>query len=99
MAEMEKEYVVGSIRATNRPGSSKGMELDNTLPRAIRLINLNMNFTRGSEEELSASMSAYESKVAELAALDTHLIRPGGAPPFKLLGFAGERAIRLGEEV
>ncbi len=93
MAELEKEYVVGSIRATNRPGSSKGMELDNTLPHTIRLINLNMNFTRGSEEEFGVAMPAYETKVAELAALGTHLIRPGGAPPFMLLGFAGEREI------
>lgn len=74
------------------------MELDNTLPRAIRLINLNMNFTRGSEEEFGAAMPAYESKVAELAALNAHLIRPGGAPPFMLLGFAGERGIIRGWE-
>lgn len=98
MAEAQKEYVVGSIRATNRPGSGKAMELDDKLPRAIRLIHLTMNFMRGSEEEFGASMPGYESKVAELAAMSVDLIRPGGAPPFMLLGFEGERQIIRGWE-
>lgn len=98
MAETQKEYVVGSIRATNRPGSGKEMELDDKLPRAIRLINLTMNFTRGTEEEFGASMPGYESKVVELAAMNADLIRPGGAPPFMLPGFEGEGKIIRGWE-
>ncbi len=91
MANIKKEYVVGSVKATNRPGSEAAPQMDDKLPPGIKLISLNMNFTRGTEDEFGSSMPAYESKVAELAAMNVDLIHPSGAPPFMLLGFEGER--------
>lgn len=93
MADTKREYLVGTIKPTNRPGSERSQQLDAMLPPGIKLIKLNMNFTRGTEDEFGASMPAYEAKVAELAAMSADLIRPGGAPPFMLLGFQGERQL------
>ncbi len=91
MSKTQKEYIVGSISPTNRPGSGAENQLDQKLPAGIRLISLSMNFTRGTEEEFAAAMPGYESKVAELAAMGAELVRATGAPPFMLLGFQGER--------
>ena len=91
MGKAQKEFVVGSISPTSRPGSGAENQLDHRLPAAIRLINLSMNFTRGTEEEFAAAMPGYEAKVAQLAAVGADLVRATGAPPFMLLGFQGER--------
>jgi maleate isomerase len=92
MAENPRHYTVGWISPTDRP---EGMEtqLDDKLPSNIRVVSLTLNFTRGTEEEFGVALPAYESKVAELAATKADLIIPGGAPPFMLLGFQGEREI------
>lgn len=92
MAENPRHYTVGWISPTDRPGG-KETHLDDKLPSNIRVVSLSLNFTRGTEEEFGAAMPAYESKVAELAATKADLIIPGGAPPFMLLGFQGEREI------
>ena len=92
MAENPRHYTVGWISPTDRP-EGKETQLDDKLPSNIRTISLSLNFTRGNEEEFGAAMPAYESKVAELAAAKADLIIPGGAPPFMLLGFHGERKI------
>lgn len=97
MTEIQREYVVGWISPTNRSGGRE-RQLDDKLPPAIRHISLSLNFTRGTEEEFGAAMLAYESKAAELAAMNADLIIPGGAPPFMLLGFEGERQIIRGWE-
>ncbi len=91
--EAKTEHLVGWIRATNRPEGSDETLLDEKMPPGIRIMSLTMNFTRGTEEEFGAAMPAYEEKVAEFAAMPVNLIRPGGAPPFMLLGFAGERQV------
>ena len=91
MSKTQKELVVGSISPTSRPDSGAENQLDQKLPAAIRLINLSMNFIRGTEEEFAAAMPGYESKVAQLVALGADLVRATGAPPFMLLGFQGER--------
>jgi maleate isomerase len=91
MPETEKEYLVGTVRPTNRPEASQEIDLDERIPAKIRFVNLTMNFTRGTEEEFSTSMPDYESKAAELATMGAHLVRPSGAPPFMLLGYKGEQ--------
>ena len=92
MAQTKKEYLVGWISPTNRP-DGRETQLDEKMPAKIRLINVSLNFTRGTEEEFRASMPAYEAKAGELAAMNADLILPSGAPPFMLLGFDGERQI------
>lgn len=93
-----KEFIVGTVNPTNRPGAGREQNLDDKLPTGIRHIHLTMNFTRGTEEEFAASMPGYEAKVAELAGMAADLIRPSGAPPFMLLGFEGERETIRGWE-
>lgn len=98
MGQTQREFVVGTVNPTNRPGAGREQQLDNKLPPSIRHISLTMNFTRGTEEEFVASMPGYEAKVAELAGMKADLIRPSGAPPFMLLGFEGERETIRGWE-
>ncbi len=97
MSEKQRDYIVGWISPTNRP-EGKETQLDEKLPSSVRIVSLSLNFTRGTEEEFGASMPAYESKVAELAAMKADLVIPGGAPPFMLLGFEGEKRMIGGWE-
>ena len=98
MANGTKQYVVGTVRPTNRPEAGQEIELDTAIPAPIKFLTLTMNFTRGDEQEFRSSMPGYEAKVAELAAMRPDLIRPSGAPPFMLLGFQGEQEIIQGWE-
>jgi maleate cis-trans isomerase len=98
MADGTKQYVVGTVRPTNRPEAGREIELDNAIPAPITFLALTMNFTRGDEQEFRSSMPGYEAKVAELAAMRADLIRPSGAPPFMLLGFRGEQDMIQGWE-
>lgn len=91
MAESEKGYLVGTVRPTNRPEAGQDLDLDTLIPEKIRFVSLTMNFTRGTEEEFSASMPGYEAKAAELAKMGANLVRPSGAPPFMLLGYQKEQ--------
>jgi maleate cis-trans isomerase len=63
------------------------------IPEKIKFVALTMNFTRGTEEEFSASMPGYEAKAAELARMGANLVRPSGAPPFMLLGYNAEQEL------
>ena len=98
MAETKSEYLVGNIKPTDRPGVAGDPQLNDELPAAIKIVGLNMNFTRGNEDEFGASMPAYEEKVKELADMGADLIRPGGAPPFMMLGYQGEDDLLSGWE-
>jgi maleate isomerase len=91
MAEGQKEYLVGTVRPTNRPEAGEQLDLDTLIPAKIKFVSLTMNFTRGTEEEFSASMPGYEAKTAELAKMGADLVRPSGAPPFMLLGYQKEQ--------
>jgi maleate isomerase len=91
--EIEKEYLVGTVRPTNRPEAGQEIDLDERIPAKIKFVSLTMNFTRGTEEEFRTSMPGYEAKSAELAKMGAHLVRPSGAPPFMLLGYKGEQEI------
>jgi len=97
MAETQKEYFIGVINATNRP-EPKETQLNDKMPATIRYASRTLDFKRGDEQEFAASMPRYEAKAAELAAMKPDLILPGGAPPFMLLGFNGEREIIRGWE-
>jgi maleate isomerase len=98
MAEMERQFLVGSISPTNRP-DGRETQIEDKIPTNIRVANVTVNFfTRGTEAEFRASMPAYEAKAADLAAMHADLILPSGAPPFMLLGFAGEQKIIQGWE-
>lgn len=97
MAAIQPEFLVGSISPTNRP-DGRETQIEDKIPSNIRVVNVTVNFTRGTEEEFRASMPAYEEKVAELAGIRANLILPSGAPPFMLLGFAGERKTIRGWE-
>ena len=97
MAETQREYLIGVINATNRP-EPKETQLSDKMPAIIRYASRTVDFKRGDEEEFAASMPRYEAKAAELAAMKPDLILPGGAPPFMLLGFKGEREIIQGWE-
>ena len=93
MSETEKEYLVGTVRPTNRLEAGQEIDLDERIPAKIRFVTLTMSFTRGTEEEFKTSMPGYEAKSAELAKIGAHLVRPSGAPPFMLLGYNAEQEI------
>src|SRR5690349_17824279 len=93
MAQSEKEYIVGTIRPTNRPEAGQELDLDTKIPAKIKFLSLTMNFTRGTEDEFRTSMPGYEGKAAELVEMGASLVRPSGAPPFMLLGYQGEQEL------
>lgn len=98
MAQNQQEYIVGTVKPTNRPEAGEEIDLDEKIPARIRFLTLTMNFTRGTEEEFSTSMPGYEAKSAELARMRAHLVRPSGAPPFMLLGYKHEQELIAGWE-
>ncbi len=83
--------VVGIIKPTVRPGSLE--EFIRLLPEGIGVIPLFGGIRRGTEDEFSEVIGAYESKVAELADYKVDLIHPEGAPPFMVHGYKGEAEI------
>jgi len=98
MAENKRAYLVGTVRPTNRPEAGQEVDLDAKIPAKIQFVTRTMNFTRGTEDEFSTSMPGYEAKAAELAKMGADLVRPGGAPPFMLLGYRAERELILSWE-
>ena len=64
MADSEKEYLVGTVRPTNRPEAGQELDLDTLIPAKIKFLYSTMNFTRGTEEEFSTSMPGYEAEVS-----------------------------------
>ena len=94
----EKEYLVGTVRPTNRPEAGQELDLDTLIPAKIKFLSSTMNFTRGTEEEFSTSMPGYEAKAAEFAKMGADLVRPSGAPPFMLLGYQKEQELIGGWE-
>jgi maleate cis-trans isomerase len=98
MTETLKEYIVGTVRPTNRPEAGQELDLETKIPEKIQFLTRTMNFTRGTEEEFSTSMPGYEAKAAEFAKMGADLVRPSGAPPFMLLGYQKERELIGGWE-
>ena len=62
------------------------------LPDGIGVIPLFLGIQRGTQDEFSHVMEAYEEKILELAELKVDLIHPEGAPPFMVQGYKGEQA-------
>ncbi len=83
--------VVGMINPTMRPGVTE--EVCRLLPEGIGLIPLFLNIRRGTRDEFATMMPHYEKLVAVLAEQQCDLIHPQGAPPFMVLGRAGEAKI------
>ncbi len=65
MAETKREYIVGTVRPTNRPESGQEIDLEEKIPAQIKFLTRTMNFTRGTEEEFSTSMPGYEGYKGE----------------------------------
>ena len=93
MVANEKEYLVGTVRPTNRPEAGQELDLDTLIPEKIKFLYSTMNFTKGTEEEFATSMPGYEAKAAEFAKMGADLVRPSGAPPFMLLGYQKEQEL------
>ena len=87
---------VGVIKPTHRPGSLE--EFIRLVPEGIGVIPLFLGITRGTVDEFTEAIGAYEEKIAELAALEVDLIHPEGAPPFIIQGYEGERKLIDGWE-
>ena len=82
---------VGIIKPTHRPGSLE--EFIRLIPEGIGVIPLFLSIQRGTVDEFTKAITAYETKIAELAELEVDLIHPEGAPPFMIQGFAEEQRI------
>src|SRR5262249_18389028 len=81
---------VGVIKPSTRRGRAE--ELVMMLPKAIELEHAGCRIASGTRQELEQSFADFETKVAEMAALNVDLIHPAGVP-FLLLGYEGERAL------
>ena len=81
MAEDQKEYLVGTVRPTNRPEAGQELDLDTLIPEKIKFLTSTMNFTRGTEEEFSKSMPGYEAKAAEFAQMGANLVHDDRGQP------------------
>ena len=89
--------VVGCIKPTMRPGGIE--ELIRILPDGVCLLPLFLDIRKGDVDEFKRAVAPYEPLVARLAEARVDVIHPEGAPPFMLLGHAGEeKVIRTWED-
>ncbi len=63
------------------------------LPDGIGVIPLCLNVQRGVLDEFKQGIHAYEPKIAELVEAGVDVVNPAGAPPFMVLGYAGEQEL------
>jgi maleate cis-trans isomerase len=80
--------VVGDIKP--RANDSALVDMIKILPEGIGVIPVYLNLTEGTREEYGSSYGTYEKLIAYLAAQKCNVISIEGAPPFMLLGPAGE---------
>src|SRR6266550_3690371 len=80
--------VVGDIKP--RPTDSALVDMIRLLPDGIGVIPVFLNLREGTREEYGNSYATYEKNIAYLAEQKCNLICIEGAPPFMLLGPAGE---------
>ena len=80
--------VVGDIKP--RANDSALVDMIKLLPDGIGVIPVYLNLTEGTREEYGSSYGTYEKLIAYLAAQKCNVISIEGAPPFMLLGPAGE---------
>jgi maleate cis-trans isomerase len=86
--------VAGIVHPTRRPGAIE--RLIRILPDGVGIITLYLRFRSGSSKEFEDSLPDYERNVAELAEQGMDVIHPAGAPPFMMLGYAGQEKL-IGE--
>jgi maleate isomerase len=79
----------GMIMPTMRPGAPE--EVIRLLPDGLGMIVLYLDIRRGEVDEFRESIALFEQLSEKLAATGCQVIHPGGAPPFMLLGYEGER--------
>src|ERR1700686_3255889 len=80
--------IVGDIKP--RATDSSLVDMIRLLPEGIGVIPVYLNLTQGSREEYGSSYASYEKHIAYLASQKCNVISIEGAPPFMLLGPAGE---------
>jgi maleate cis-trans isomerase len=80
--------IVGDIKP--RATDSSLVDMIRLLPEGIGVIPVYLNLTSGSREEYGSSYGTYEKNIAYLASQKCDVIAIEGAPPFMLLGPAGE---------
>ena len=97
MASKDIHGTVGIVRPTTRAGGFE--DLIRMLPEGIGVMHTCLSVQRGTLDEFKKVIQDYEDKVAELAATGADVVNPSGAPPFMVLGYAGEqKLIREWEE-
>jgi maleate isomerase len=79
----------GMIMPTMRPGAPE--EVIRLLPDGLGMIVLYLDIRRGEVEEFHESLPHFERLSARLAETGCQVIHPGGAPPFMVLGYEGEK--------
>lgn len=83
--------IAGIIKPTMRPGSLE--ELIRILPRGIGVIPMYNDIREGKDKEFHDALAGYEEKTAILAEAGCDFVHPGGAPPFMIYGYDGERRL------
>lgn len=82
---------IGAISPTLRPGTDDSAA--KLMPEGIQFIRTFIGIRQGTAEEMVSVLDRYEEKAKELAELGVDYVNPGGAPPFMVHGFEGERKI------
>src|SRR6266852_5190485 len=80
--------VVGDIKP--RATDSSLVDMIRLLPEGIGVIPVYLNLKEGTREEYSNAFGVYEKLIAYLAEQKCNVISVEGAPPFMILGPAGE---------
>src|SRR5258705_9159976 len=80
--------VVGDIKP--RATDSSLVDMIRLLPEGIGVIPVYLNLTSGTREEYSNAFGVYEKHIEYLASQKCNVIAVEGAPPFMILGPAGE---------
>src|SRR6202012_3637275 len=68
-------------------------DLIRMLPEGVGVIPLFAEIERGEKDEFKEALKRYRQGVAKLADIGVDVINPSGAPPFMVLGRAGEAAL------
>ncbi len=80
--------VVGDIKPTMRPGALE--ELIRMLPEGVGVIPLFLDIRNSKIDTFKQAVSQYEPLIARLVEAEVDVINAEGAPPFMVLGHAGE---------
>jgi maleate cis-trans isomerase len=80
--------VVGDIKP--RTNDSALVDMIRLLPEGIGVIPVYLNLKEGTREEYGSAYGTYEKNIAYLAEQKCNVISIEGAPPFMILGPAGE---------